>query len=139
MATDSYLNAYTASTLGDYGISDGAATLGNLDELMRRDIDSLEGDMEGSAGEMAWDMDSDLDNQSDVSLHYTFLRRSGTRKICQYAGPGVLACKTLDGVLGVRSLNQLNIATFVHQMDVVCVSHLVYKSSNISFIGTKNI
>ncbi len=39
-----------------------------------------------------------------------------------------------NGVLGVLSSNQINIATFVHQMGVVCVSQVVEKSSNIYLI-----
>ncbi len=36
-----------------------------------------------------------------------------------------IGCDPVDGVLVVLSSNQLNIATFVHQMGDVCVSHKV--------------
>ncbi len=46
----------------------------------------------------------------------------------QYDRTRVLGCKPVDGVLVVLSSNQLNIATFVHQMEEVCVSLLLVQS-----------
>ncbi len=39
----------------------------------------------------------------------------------------ILGCEPIDGVLGVRSSNHINIAAFVLQMGYVCVSYLVEK------------
>ncbi len=39
----------------------------------------------------------------------------------QYDRPRVLGCEPEDGALVVLSSNQLNIATFVHQMGDVCL------------------
>ncbi len=38
-----------------------------------------------------------------------------------------LVCDPIDGVLGVFSSDQINIAAFVHQMGNVSLSHLVEK------------
>ncbi len=39
-----------------------------------------------------------------------------TKNLDQYDRPKVLGCEPLDGVLVVLSSNQINIATFVHQL-----------------------
>ncbi len=39
-----------------------------------------------------------------------------TTKLGQYDRPRILGCKPVEGVLVVLSSNQINIATFVHQM-----------------------
>ncbi len=49
------------------------------------------------------------------------------KNLGQYDRPRLLGCEPVDGVLIVLSSNQLNIATFVYQMEDVCVSHLVNK------------
>ncbi len=54
-----------------------------------------------------------------------------TLNLGQYDRPRVLGCEPVDGVLVILSSNQLNIATFLHQMGDVFVSHLVNKSGNI--------
>ncbi len=43
-------------------------------------------------------------------------QRMDTNNWDQYDRPRVLGCKPVDGVLLVLSSNQINIATFVHQM-----------------------
>ncbi len=47
--------------------------------------------------------------------------------------PTVVGCEPVDGILVVLSPNQLNIATFVHQMVDMCASHLLNKSRYIFF------
>ncbi len=39
-----------------------------------------------------------------------------SKNMCQYDRPRILACELVDQVLVVPSSNQINIATFVHQM-----------------------
>ncbi len=55
------------------------------------------------------------------------------KNLGQYDRPRVLGCEPVDGVLVVFSSNQINIATFVHQMADTHISHLVNKHSNICF------
>ncbi len=43
------------------------------------------------------------------------------KNVGQYERPRVLGCEPVNGVLGVLSPNQLNIATFVHQVGDVCL------------------
>ncbi len=43
------------------------------------------------------------------------------KNLGQYDRLSVLACKPVDGVLVVLSSDQLNIATFVHQMGDMCL------------------
>ncbi len=38
------------------------------------------------------------------------------KNLSQYHGASILGSEPIDGVLGVLSSNQINIATFVHQM-----------------------
>ncbi len=47
-----------------------------------------------------------------------------TKNLSQYDRSRLLECEPVDGVLVVLSSNQINIATFVHQMGDVCFSNL---------------
>ncbi len=49
----------------------------------------------------------------------------------QYNRPRVLGCEPVDGVLVVLSSNQINIATFVHQMGDTHIYHLVNKHTHL--------
>ncbi len=49
------------------------------------------------------------------------------KNLGQYDRPTVFGFEPVDGLLVVLSSNQLNIATFVHQIGDVCISHLVAK------------
>ncbi len=53
------------------------------------------------------------------------------KNLSQQHGASILGCEPIDCVLGVFCCcsNQINIATFVHQMGHVCVSHLVEKGA----------
>ncbi len=43
------------------------------------------------------------------------------KNLSRYDRPRVLGCEPVDGVLFVLNSNQINIATFVHQMGDVCL------------------
>ncbi len=57
--------------------------------------------------------------------------QSSAKNLGQNDRPDILGCEPVDGVLVVNSLNQLNIAIFVHQMGDPHISHLINKSINI--------
>ncbi len=50
---------------------------------------------------------------------------NSSKNLDQSDRPRIFGRELVDGVLVVLSSNQLNTATFVHQMGDVCVSHLV--------------
>ncbi len=50
---------------------------------------------------------------------------SVSKNVSQYERPRILACKPVDVILVVLSLNQSNIATFVLQMGDVCLVHIL--------------
>ncbi len=54
------------------------------------------------------------------------------KNLGQYDRPRILGCEPVDGVLVVLSSNQINIASFVHQMEDTHMPHLVNKYSNMS-------
>ncbi len=70
--------------------------------------------------------------------YFILLRKSEilSKSLGQYDRPRVL--EPVDGVLVVLISNQINIATFVHQMGDTQICHLVNKRSNIELIWTTN-
>ncbi len=51
--------------------------------------------------------------------------KQNIKNLSQSHGASILGCEPIDGVLGVLSSNQINIATVVHQMGHMCISHLL--------------
>ncbi len=66
-----------------------------------------------------------------LSQTVQFVLNKKGKNLGQYDRPREFRCKPVNGVLVFLSSNQLYIATFVHQMGYVCVSHLVNKSGHI--------
>ncbi len=60
-----------------------------------------------------------------LSKMYHYIVKKCNKELRQYDRPRLFGCEPVDGELGVLSSNQIHIATFVHQMGHMCVSHLV--------------
>ncbi len=56
------------------------------------------------------------------------------KNLCQYNGASIRECEPINGVLGILSSNQINIATFDHQMGDTHIAHPLDKRRNIYLI-----
>ncbi len=66
------------------------------------------------------------------------------KNLSQQHGASILGCEPTDGVLGVLTSSQINIATFVHQMDKImkfgkAAQHLIWTMIFFNFISLSSI